>query len=87
MNTELQKLVAELNSSESFLGGPSLKVGSVYRYPPDGRLLRVTSGSYLDDYGRVSNHWYWEYLSDDLQPTGETDYGYGWSANPVENNK
>lgn len=86
MNQELQKLVAELNSSESFLGGPSLKVGSVYRYQDDGRLIRIVSGQYLSG-GRISNHWKWEYLTDEFEPTGETEYGYGWSASPVENNK
>ncbi len=84
----IRELVEELNSAESFLGGPHLRKGKCYRHPESGKLLRITSGQYMgyDPIGRggISNHWYWEYLDEHHMPTGEKGYGYGWAAKPIE---
>jgi hypothetical protein len=66
------------------MGENCLVVGRAYRHPNTGRLLRVTAGSFLGSYGRVSNWWQWNYLADDFSPLPETDQGYGWSAKPIE---
>ena len=61
-----------------------LIVGKVYRHPTNDRLLRVTDGSYLGGYERVSNFWYWSYLDEAFSPTGNPGQGYGWAAKPIE---
>ncbi len=61
-----------------------LIVGKVYRHPQNGRLLRVTDGSYLGGYERVSNFWCWRYLDEETLVAGDSGQGYGWAAKPVE---
>jgi len=84
----IAELVQEINSPESFLGGPCLVVGKVYKEPDSGKLVRITSGQYLgycgDGIGRISNFWYWEVVDEDHKPTGEKGHGYGWSSEPLE---
>ena len=78
----LYDLAREMSTPESFLGGPCLQVGSTYRHPTTGKLVRITSGQYMGAYG-VSNFWYWrEVLSDGS--LGEEQHGYGWTGEPVE---
>ena len=61
-----------------------LVVGKVYRHPHNCRLMRVTEGSYLGGYERVSNFWYWSYLDEEFSLVGEQGQGYGWTAKPIE---
>lgn len=65
------------------LGEGCLVVGNVYRHPQNRKLLRVMSGEFIGGYGRISNHWHWDYLFEDHAPTGESGQGYGWHAKPI----
>lgn len=47
----------------------------------DGKMVRITSGSFLGGYGRVSNFWHWVELNQDGSD-GNHGSGYGWD--PVD---
>ena len=81
MSGAIEDFVGEMNAG---LAKDCLVIGQTYRHPKSRNLLRVTSGSFLGDYGRISNFWYWRYLDEDHVPTGKSDHGYGWAAKPVE---
>ncbi len=77
----IRELVAKMNAE---LAEGCLVVGKVYRHPQSDRLLRVTDGSFLGGYQRVSNFWTWRYLDEEFQLAGESGQGYGWKAEPVD---
>lgn len=53
------------------LGGPPVKVGTLYAHPEHGTVI-VESGQWLDPvYGRLSNWWTWRSIL-----TGEVHSGY-----------
>lgn len=57
-------------------------IGEVYKHPENGRLVYITSGQYMGDYG-VSNFWYWKYVRSD-GTLGRTSCGYGWNDKPIK---
>ncbi len=79
-----QALKARADEMKAEMAIDCLIVGEVYRHPQDGRLLRVTDGSYLGGYERVSNYWHWRYLDEESLVAGDSGQGYGWAAKPVE---
>lgn len=47
---------------------------------PDGYLVEVISGQYLDAiYHRVSNFWYWKRVNSDGTLCDTVESGYGWN--------
>jgi hypothetical protein len=51
---------------------------------PDGRLVQIISGYYLDPkYSRVSNWWTWRAVNEDGSLAAADESGYGWNA-PIE---
>lgn len=47
---------------------------------PDGRLVLVTSGCFLDPiHGRVSNFWHWREILEGGK-LGVDECGYGWQV-------
>lgn len=55
-------------------------IGTVYRDPDNGDLLRVTGGCYLDPvYGRLSNFFYYVNVI-----TGKKSSGYGRPMQEIE---
>lgn len=86
LDPHLQGLINEINGvndPESFLGGPHLEIGQVYRHPQETRLLRVSSGAYLRN-GRISNWWTWTYVDPMGVDTDDTGEGYGWAGEPID---
>ena len=78
----LYDLARELSAPERLLGGPCLQIGSTYRHPNSGKLVRIMSGQYMGTYG-VSNFWRWREVLEDGS-LGEEECGYGWTGKPVE---
>ena len=77
----IRKSVADANAR---FAEDCLVVGQIYRHPKSKRLLRVTSGQFFGGYGRISNHWRWEYLDAPPGKASQKDSGYGWAAKPIE---
>ena len=66
-----QSMNAELASRSSMQIGATIP-------DPNGRMVKVASGYYLDPiYGRVSNWWEWNEVLPDGS-LGPTECGYGW---------
>lgn len=63
----------------------SLVKGKVYKHPDDkGAYIYITGGYYTDPiYRRISNHFNWRIINSDGS-LGKEEYGYGWSAEPVD---
>ena len=53
-----------------------MKIGQRLNHP-DGRLVEIVDGSFLGDFGRVSNFWYWKEVMKDGS-FGPIECGYGW---------
>lgn len=53
----------------------SFRIGSVYQRL-SGKLIYITSGSYIGGYDRISNHFHWRYLKKD-GTLGKEGHGYG----------
>ena len=69
--------------------GNSLKVNGYFLYSPQGkanecqgRPIKVTDGQFLDPtYGRLSNHWTWQYVKPDGSLGKHEASGYGGDEN------
>jgi hypothetical protein len=64
--------------NESLAAKSSMAIGKRLMHP-DGYLVEVTSGCYLDPvYHRVTNFWYWKRVNADDSLSTEEECGYGW---------
>ncbi|TXH15125.1 MAG: hypothetical protein E6R03_07875 [Hyphomicrobiaceae bacterium] len=71
----LQSIARSINSE--LASRSRMKIGAVIRHP-DGRLVKVIEGCYLDaTYGRVSNWWSWREVLE-CGGLGKIESGYGW---------
>lgn len=71
----LANLAKQIN--QEFAAKSSMKIGEIIKHP-DGRLVEVVAGTYLDKtYGRISNWWTWRPLLLD-GTLGPEESGYGW---------
>lgn len=75
MTSHLQAIADGIN--QELAAASSMKIGATIKHP-DGRLVQVTSGCFLDPvYHRVSNWWTWRPVSSD-GTLGPPESGYGW---------
>lgn len=71
----LARIAAELNAESA--AKSSMKIGATIKHP-DGRMVKVIDGCYLDPtYGRVSNWWTWRPVLANGR-LGREESGYGW---------
>jgi len=67
----VKKIMNELVSHSA------MEIGKVVKHP-DGREVKIKSGTYLDStYGRVTNWWTWNEVFKDGS-FGPDESGYGW---------
>lgn len=77
MNDPVKAIVARLNEGMRAFFCPTMEVGARIQHP-DGYLVEVVSGRYLDPtYGTVSNWWTWRRVLEDGH-LGVEESGYGW---------
>ena len=61
-----------------------LEIGKIFEHPKHGRVL-IVEGSFIVDYGRVSNFWSWHKVDIDGNAIGEIMRGYGTEfPNPLD---
>ena len=65
------------NLTEEVLGGPPFVIGDVVKHP-NGRMVKITGGSYWGHRG-LSNYWYWREVLENGE-LGPTISGYGWRS-------
>lgn len=53
-----------------------LEVGKIIDHPTHGNVL-IIAGSFMGDYGRVSNFWRWQKVDGNGQAIGDIMSGYG----------
>lgn len=76
----LARLARGMN--EELAGQSAMVIGETIRHP-DGYMVKVLDGRYLDPiYGCVSNWWTWQRINDDGSP-GEIARGYGWRREQI----
>lgn len=73
---ELSMACHEIN--ERLASQSVMSIGAEIRHP-DGYMVKVKSGQYLDPtYGRVSNWWTWNRINEDGTLNPKDESGYGW---------
>lgn len=71
----LTDLAASMN--QELVAKSSMRIGETIPHP-EGYLVKVVSGCFLDPkYGRVSNWWTWQRIQPDGS-LGPKESGYGW---------
>ena len=75
MSVAIERIVRDIN--KKFHGESSMVIGETIRHP-NGYLVKVIDGQYLDPvYGRLSNSWTWRRVKKDGS-LGKEEKGYGW---------